>query len=505
MSRSLSFNAKVLWWIHPAHKLTFAIVNIVHAASEVFPFMKTGGLADVSAALTKALASYGHTVSVFLPGYRAALQHPAAEGAEKILSLQIDMDGKSLHGHVLRVQAGQGRSVFFICRDEFFDRRFPYGTSERDYDDNADRFIFFCKAVVESMRLLNLGADVIHCHDWQTGLLPLFVRAEEGKHEVTLALRTLFTIHNIAFQGVFPISVFKLTGLPDDLLGIDGLEYYGQLSMIKGGILFADRLTTVSPSYAVEILDTERGAGLDGVLASRGGDMSGLLNGIDQELWDPATDEALPFRFSGNDMAGKQQCRADLLNALRLDPSESAPVFSMVCRLTEQKGIHLFLRNAGFFARNDVRVVVVGTGEERFEEALHSLGRELGGKFAFLNGMDESIVRRVIAGSDYFLMPSVFEPCGLTQMYAQRYGTIPLTSAVGGLLDTVVDLVRDPSNATGIQFPPTESGLASGLEAALQLHANPAQRLAMVSRGMRRDFGWETAGRAYERLYQEAL
>lgn len=467
--------------------------------------MKTGGLADVAAALSKALASYEHTVSVFMPGYRAALEHPDAAAAEKVLTLQIELGGRFHGGHVLRLPAGRGRSIYFICKDEFFDRRHPYGTGGRDYDDNAERFIFFSRAVVESMRLLNLGADVVHCHDWQTGLLPLFLREEERKHRVTLAIRTVFTIHNIAFQGVFPMALFELTGLPEDLLGVDGLEYYGQISMIKGGILFADRITTVSPTYAREILDAERGAGLDGVLANRAGDLTGLLNGIDQELWDPLTDAALPARYSPDDLAGKEVCRERLLAEFGLDPSADAPVFAMVSRLTEQKGVHLFIQNAGFFARHDVRLAMIGTGEQRFEDSLGSLARELRGKVAYHGGMDERKVRLVIAGADYFLMPSVFEPCGLTQMYAQRYGTIPLTSAVGGLLDTVVDATRDPAGATGIQFPATAEGLASGLEAALRLHANPEEKRAMMLRGMRKDFGWGTAARAYERLYQDAI
>jgi len=480
-------------------------VNIVHAASEVYPFMKTGGLADVSAALSKALASYGHTVSVFLPGYRAALEDPAAEGAEKVLNLQIEMGREILHGHVLRLHSGRGRTVYFVCRDEYFDRKHPYGTGERDYEDNAARFIFFSRAVVESMRLLNLSADVVHCHDWQTGLLPLFLREEEQKHGVTLAIRTVFTIHNIAFQGVFPMSVFGLTGLPEDLLGIDGLEYYGQISMMKGGILFSDRLTTVSPSYAREILEPENGAGLDGVLGSRRNDLSGLLNGIDEDVWNPTTDPALPAHFSPEDLSGKKICRTRVLSEFALNPSKTAPVFGMVCRLTEQKGIHLFLKNAGFFARTDVRMIIIGAGEERFEDALTSLARELKGRVAFFGGMNERKVRLLVAGADYFLMPSIFEPCGLTQMYAQRYGTVPVTSAVGGLLDTIVDLERDPANATGVQFPPTEAGVAAGLEATLRLHADPKTRRDLMLRGMRKDFGWNTAARAYERLYQDVV
>ena len=480
-------------------------MNIVHAASEVFPFVKTGGLADVVAALAKALASYGHNVSVFLPGYRAALEHHAASGAEKVLGIQVEMGGEFHRGHVLRLAVARGPTVYFICKDEYFDRRHAYGTSESDYEDNAERFIFFSRAVVESMRMLKLNADVVHCHDWQTGLLPLFLRSEERKHRVTLAIRTVFTIHNIAFQGIFPMSTFALTGLPADLLGIDGLEYYGQISMMKGGILFSDRLTTVSPSYAREILEPERGAGLDGVLATRIGDISGLLNGIDQEVWDPKTDTDIPAQFSAADLSGKATCRAQMLADFGLEPTKTAPVYGMVGRLTEQKGIQLILECAGFFARHDARLAIVGVGEARFHDALKSLSRELKGKLSFVGAVDELKVHLLVAGSDFLLMPSIFEPCGLTQMYAQRYGTIPLTSAVGGLLDTVVDLNRDPANATGVRFPPTEHGLADALEVSLSLHADTKTKRAMMLRGMRKDFSWDSAARAYEKLYQDVV
>jgi starch synthase len=296
------------------------------------------------------------------------------------------------------------------------------------------------------------------------------------------------------------MSTFGLTGLPDDLLGIDGLEYYGQISMMKGGILFSDMLTTVSPSYAREILEPEHGAGLDGVLATRIGDISGLVNGIDQEVWNPETDPELPAQFSASDLSGKATCRAKLLSEFGLDPTRTAPVFGLVGRLTEQKGIQLRLRNAGFFAKHDARIAIVGVGEERFRDALAAVSRELKGRFAFLGAIDERRVHLLVAGSDFLLMPSIFEPCGLTQMYAQRYGTIPLTSAVGGLLDTVVDLNRDPANATGVRFPPTEAGVADALEVALALHADETTKRAMMLRGMRKDFSWETAARAYEQV-----
>src|SRR4051812_16928270 len=273
-------------------------MKIVHAASEMFPYLKTGGLADAVAALASALAEDGHEVSIFLPGYRAALEHKDAAGAERKLRLKIEMADSFLSGDVRVFSPRKNLKVYLICREEFFDRRSPYGNGERDYEDNADRFIFFCKGVVETLRLLELQADIVHSHDWQGALLSLLLREAERRHGTTLALKTVFTIHNIAYQGVFPASTYARTNLPDELFHIDGLEYYSQINLMKGGILFADRVTTVSPRYAREIQTPEFGCGLDGVAQTRADDLVGLINGIDTSIWNPAVDAQLPARFS---------------------------------------------------------------------------------------------------------------------------------------------------------------------------------------------------------------
>src|SRR5882757_997918 len=273
-------------------------MKIVHAASELFPYMKTGGLADAVAALAGSLADNGHEVSVFLPGYRVALAHQDAINAERKLRLKIEMGNEFIAGDVRVFSPRKNLRVFLICREEYFDRSAPYGNGERDYEDNADRFIFFCKGVVETLRLADLQADVVHGHDWQAALLPLLLRDAERRHATTLAMKTVFTIHNIAYQGLFPAHVFGRTNLPDELNNIDGLEYYSQINFLKGGILFADRVTTVSPRYAQEIQTPEFGCGLDGVIQTRLEDLSGLLNGVDDAVWNPATDALLPARYS---------------------------------------------------------------------------------------------------------------------------------------------------------------------------------------------------------------
>jgi starch synthase len=285
----------------------------------------------------------------------------------------------------------------------------------------------------------------VHCHDWQAALLPLLLREAERRHGVTLALKTIFTIHNIAYQGLFPAKTFARTNLPDELYHIDGLEYYSQINLMKGGILFADRVTTVSPRYAREIQTPEFGCGLDGVIQTRADDLVGLLNGVDNSVWNPAIDPLLPARYSPVNMAGKQVGRAELLKRFGLSPEFKGPIFGMVCRMTEQKGIQFVLANRDFFAAHDVRLLVLGSGDKRLEEEMQELAAALPQKVALSAKHDEALSHLVEAGSDFFLMPSVFEPCGLNQMYSQVYGTVPIVSRVGGLVDTVIDADANPA------------------------------------------------------------
>lgn len=480
-------------------------MKLVQVASELFPYIKTGGLADAVAALAGTLAERGHQVAVFLPGYRAAVDHPLAAGARRTLGLRIEMGDVFMTGEVRSFSPATNLTVHLVCREEFFDRRNPYGTPERDYEDNHHRFIFFCKGVVEAMRFLELRADVIHGHDWQCGLLPLLLRHAEQRYGITLAMKTVFTIHNIAFQGVFPMRSFYRTNLPEELMGIDGVEFYGQMSMMKAGILFSDQVTTVSPRYAREIQTSEFGCGLDGVVATRADDLVGLINGIDTDIWNPATDTLIPGNYTADNLAGKTVCRADLLRRSGFDPKFTGPVFGMVCRITEQKGVDLVLANADFFRKQDVRLIVLGAGDKALEAGLRELAASVPGRVFIAARLDEAMSHLVEAGSDFFLMPSRFEPCGLNQMYSQAYGTIPLVTRVGGLADTVVDLDQDRDAGTGVMFFPSAEGVAAGLERALSLFADKPLFEAVRARGMGVDFGWDKTARAYEDLYEDAV
>ncbi|MSU46866.1 MAG: glycogen synthase GlgA [Lacunisphaera sp.] len=480
-------------------------MRIAHAASELFPYLKTGGLADAVAALTGALADKGHELAVFMPGYRSVLDGPHVAGAKPSHKLKIEMGDAFLAGDVYTLNPRLGLTLHLVCREEFFDRKLPYWTGERDYDDNDARFIYYQKAVVELLRLTDFKADIVHCHDWQTGLLPVFLREAERRYDVTLALKTVFTIHNIAYQGVFPRKSYALTNLPEELMTIDGLEYYDQMCMLKGGIVYADRVTTVSPQYAKEIQTPEFGNGMGGVIGTRLEDLHGLLNGIDTAVWSPATDESLPARYSMADLRGKATCRARLIKEFGWSAKFKGPIFGMVARFTAAKGLDLVFGAKEFFEKENCRLVVLGGGEKKYEESFQDFAVAYPGKVGACVRHDEAMSHLVEAGSDFFLMPSLFEPCGLNQMYSQAYGTVPLVSRVGGLVDTVTDIATSPETGTGIMFEPTQDEFTAALQRAMMLHADKARYAAVQRNGMLKDFSWTKAVAAYELLYTEAL
>jgi starch synthase len=472
-------------------------MKIVHVAAEYFPYAKTGGLADMVGSLANTLADNGHEVSVFIPGYKVVFNHP---DTQLLTSLMVLNDG----GEIRMFSPRKNLTVLLVCNNGLFDRSGIYGVDGHDFDDNKKRYVFFIKGVLEAMRLLKIYADIVHCHDWQTALLPMLLRDAEMRYEVMLAKKTIFTIHNIAFQGQFPIQSFNHMNLYDKALGTCEFETNGPINMLKCGILFADQVTTVSPQYALEIQTPKFGCGLEGVLSMRVGKLVGLLNGIDMALWNPGTDNHLPANYSSDDLIGKDVCRRKLLKRFSFDPEFKGPVFGMVCRLTEQKGIELVLENKDFFF-GESRLIIIGSGEKYYEDALQQLMEVAPDKISFCNCFDESLSHLIEAGSDFFLMPSLFEPCGLNQMYSQVYGTVPLVSQVGGLLDTVIDIDQHADNGTGITFLPNASDFRLGLDRALKLYADKSKLSAVMQRGMKKNFSWANAVVDYEELYQNSL
>jgi len=480
-------------------------MKIVHVASELYPFVKTGGLADAIAAQAKALASFGHDVVVIIPAYRHILNHPDFAAAEPEFEVRVEMGDDTMRGEVIKLQLSARETIYAIRRDEYFDRQYLYGVGNRDYEDNAERFIFFCQAVIQVLRRAGLKADVVHCHDWQAGLVPVVLRAAEQRLDETLALSTVLTIHNIAFQGVFPARAFALTGLPDEFFSVEGLEYYGQVNLLKAGIVFVDRLVTVSPNYSSEIRTPQFGCGLEGVVGARAADLSGILNGIDTDVWDPATDTLLPANYSVGDLSGKAACRAQLLKTCGFKPGSKAPVFGMVCRLTEQKGIDLIIAAHDFFVEEPAHLVVLGHGDAHFEKVLHALADENPAHLCVVSRLDEPMSHLIEAGADFFLMPSIFEPCGLNQMYSQHYGTVPVVTRVGGLVDSVIDIEEDPARGTGIIVDPDAASVRKALTRASALYKDQSRLEQIRLRTMRQDYSWKRVARSYEALYQEIV
>jgi len=479
-------------------------MKIVHAASEMFPYLKTGGLADVTGALCKSLSSFGHDISIFIPGYRKLLESVEFEKAKLKVVLQIELGDEFLRGEVYALPIGKRQTMYVIRRDEFFDRSSPYGTANRDYDDNDRRYIWFCKAIVEAMHVLDIKADILHCHDWHTGLTPLFLRMVEQERGTSLALKTFFSIHNLAFQGLFPSRSFRYTNLPDEFNDLDGIEFYEQISMIKGGIFFADKIMTVSPNYAREILTPDFGCGLEGALKVREEDLVGIANGIDTDIWNPETDPHLPANYSIDNRANKELCRKALLKEMGLTDTDK-PIYGMICRLTEQKGVDLLLKKMNFFIKNDCRLVILGTGDPKYERSLKRWAKSHPKNVGICICLDERMSHLVEAGSDFFLMPSVFEPCGLNQMYSQRYGTLPVVSDVGGLHDTVIDFRDDEDAGTGLRFEPNEADFKEALGASLELYADKASYAQIQTNCMNRDFSWTNVVKSYEDLYADSI
>lgn len=480
-------------------------MKIVHVASELYPFVKTGGLADAIAAQAKALAGFGHDVAAIIPAYRHILNHPDFAAAEPEFEVRVELGGETMRGDVLKLRLNSRETIYAIRRDEYFDRQFLYGVGNRDYEDNAERFIFFGKAVIEVLRRGALKADVVHCHDWQAALVPVLLRAAEQRLDETLALSTVLTIHNIAFQGVFPARTFALTGLPGEFFSVEGLEYYGQVSLLKAGIVFVDRIVTVSPNYSREIRTAQFGCGLEGVVGARAADLSGILNGIDTDVWDPATDAMLPANYTAQDLSGKTTCRVQLLKDCGFDSASKAPVFGMVCRLTEQKGIDLVIAVHEFFVETPAHLVVLGRGDAHLEKALRALAEEHPQHICAVSRLDEPMSHLIEAGADFFLMPSIFEPCGLNQMYSQHYGTVPVVTRVGGLVDSVIDIADDPVKGTGVIVDPDKASVRKALARAVALFQDPARMQQVRLRAMRQDYSWKRIARTYEALYQEIV
>jgi starch synthase len=477
-------------------------MKILFAASEMTPYAKTGGLGDVVGALSSALQERGHEVTCCLPYYRSVAKF--APDAKPIgLTLSIPLGSRVVTGDVLEWTQPDGVRVLFFRRDEFFDRSELYGTGVRDYEDNAERFLFFSKAVVELVGYKRFRPDVVHCHDWQAAFVP--VQARHQSQAGTLASpfpRTMLTIHNIAYQGMFWSLDFPLTNLPGEYFTPDTLEFYSQVNLLKGGIIFADLITTVSPTYAEEIQTAEGGFGLDTVIATRAADLHGIVNGVDYLQWNPQTDSHLRKRYGPEDLSGKRACRADLLKKLGIKADATQPVAGFVSRLTAQKGVEILAGALEELVDSGLRLAILGKGEAAYEEMLATAAKRYPGRVAVRIAHDEDLAHQIQGGADMLLVPSHYEPCGLTQLYALKYGTIPVVRATGGLDDTVAAYNPRTGRGTGFKFAPyTSAALVEAVQQAILLHKQPKKWEKLMSHAMACDFSWRASAREYEKLY----
>jgi starch synthase len=478
-------------------------MHIAFAASECVPFSKTGGLADVVGALPRALAALGHQVSVYVPRYR---QTKLNDPQTVVRSITIPFDDKYRFCSV--VTAGTsvpaGIRFYFVEYPQYFDREALYGSPAGDYPDNAERFAMFSRAVLEASKILGVP-HVFHCHDWQSALVPVMLRTLYAEDPALRDAATVFTIHNMGYQGLFPPDILPLLMLPWDLLTIPKMEFFGQANFLKGALVFADFITTVSKKYSLEIQTTEYGFGLEGVLRNRAATVTGILNGVDYDEWDPSVDAKIAKRYSAKDLAGKAACKADLLRTFGLPEFPDLPVVGAISRLVWQKGFDI-VANAWYDLLNrPLRMVVLGTGEPAVQDGLRALQDRDPSRFAVRFHYDETLAHRIIAGADVFLMPSRTEPCGLTQMYALRYGTVPVVRSAGGLVDTVEPWDSRTGRGTGFRFDtPDGTGLIWALDQALAAHHDRKGWAKLMRNGMSRDFSWDRSAQGYVDLYRRA-
>ncbi len=474
---------------------------------EAHPYAKTGGLAEVAAALPDALGRLGHDVTIVLPRYRG-IDVTGAEAQAANVPLGTSMQSVTFH----RRQERQGVTAVFVDVPELFDREGLYNVDGVDYPDNAWRFAMFSRAALEYARVRGERPSIIHAHDWQTGLLPVFQKMLFSPDPIVGGVPVVFTIHNLAFQGVFPSSILPGLGLGWEVMHVDALEYWGNVSYLKGGINFSERITTVSPTYAQEILTPELGFGLDGSLRRRAADLIGIRNGIDVERWDPTRDDRVGATYSAAELSGKAKAREVLLETVGLRPAMKAgptrkagpaqpPVIGVISRLTDQKGFDLIAAAIDELMSLDAMWVMLGSGERPYEDLWRSLAARYPDRVSATIGFDETLAHRIEAGADIFLMPSRFEPCGLNQMYSLRYGTVPVVRATGGLADTVRDAAESGGN--GIRFTEyTPAALADAVQRALELFRNPKQWKKLQQAGMRGDFSWDASAREYVKVYE---
>jgi starch synthase len=462
-------------------------MKIVMCASEVVPFAKTGGLADVAGALPAALEKAGHEVIVVMPGYKAVHASASAKIKQVREGLSVANIGKNI-------------KVYFIDHDFYFNRDSLYGDKSGDYIDNIDRFSYFCRRSLDLLKEIGFKADIIHCHDWQSALVPVYLRSVTYSTDPFYkAMKTVFTIHNIGYQGIFSKDEFPKIGLSWNFFDMETLEYYENINFLKGGIVFSDVINTVSDTYSKEIRTKEFGFGMEGILDKRSDSLFGIINGLDYSIWDPAADKFIAAQFSAKDLAGKAACKEDLQKLCKFPVKKNVPLVGCVSRLAQQKGFDIVAEGIDKMCKMDMQIVILGTGDAKYHQIMESMVKKYPKVISLHLKFDDTLAHKIYAGSDIFLMPSKYEPCGLGQMISMKYGTLPLAFKTGGLADTV-------NASNGFIFDKYSSDeLLKTVKKSLTCYQAPEKWQKLVSAAMKCDFSWLESAKKYAQLYEKAI
>ncbi|HTY25500.1 MAG TPA: glycogen synthase GlgA [Desulfomonilaceae bacterium] len=481
-------------------------MRVLMITSEATPFAQTGGLGEVLSALPAELAALGLQVDVLMPKYRGIV--PEKYGIKETnLSIELTLNAKRVSAKIWQLQERPDLRYLFLECDDYYDREYLYGSPEKDYEDNAERFVFLSRAAIEMSIFSNTRYDVFHSHDWQAALTPVYLRTLYAGVSRLEESSSVMTIHNLGYQGIFWHLDMPLVGVGWEFFTPKHMEFHGRLNFLKSGIVFADAVNTVSPGYRNEILTPEFGFGLEGVLQEKHERLSGILNGVDYKIWNPATDSFIAANYHPEDLAGKAMCKADLQKVAGLRVRPGIPVITVVSRLSNQKGVDMLLGAIPSLMKQDLHLVLLGTGEARYQAAFKEIASRYPGKIGIFLKYDYALAHKIFAGGDMILVPSRYEPCGVNQLYALKYGSVPIVRATGGLQDTVEEFDPQREAGTGFKFiTPEPSELESTLVKALKVfREDPASWHRLMLRGMNKDYSWNRSAAEYARLYESAI
>ena len=486
-------------------------LNILFVTSEAEPFAKTGGLADVSGALPQIIKEMGHEIRIMMPRYGSISERKfKLHDVIRLREIPVPIGNTEKVGYVNSSFISSLKAkvqVYFLANKDLFDRHGMYSDphSKKDYQDNDERFIFFCRGVLETLKKLGWQPDIIHCNDWQTGLIPAYLKTIYKDDPFFKKVKTVFTIHNLGYQGSFPDKSFDKTGLPGSTFTPDGVEFYGKLNFMKAGLIYSDIITTVSEKYAEEITKSaDLGSGMEGILKKRKKQLYGLLNGIDYNIWNPETDTMIEARYDSKSLEAKEENKKALVKRFGLEYKEGTPVIGVITRLVDQKGIDLIKEIAEDLMKMDIQFVMIGAGEKHYHEFFEGFKKKHHKKAGIMFGMDEEIAHMIEAGSDMYLMPSLYEPCGLNQMYSLKYGTVPIVRATGGLDDTIQDVKG--AKGTGFKFKKYDSKeLLKTVQRAVKTYKDTKNWQKIMRNGMMKDFSWQASAKKYINLYRKLL